>query len=460
MNINLPTLTDFLQHISTVNEPFILKNNGQPPLWSDESFHQSFYTQNPEQYALLALIDQAKPAQQIRMLFTLLQRSRAGMPKAMRQTLERVTDVLLTILHPDSILTTFLALRRVRANHKHTTRAILKYILNHPQFEDLALRRRPAVVDALEHALGKNTAQGAIKKLGGADESSANLPHKLLRKTCQAVKVQAVLPYLYRPPVGQGLMPPVGDIQYTLVHSKATEIFEKKQERPTTITATNRGEISATLVHLYRGGYSEELQKSLESSVQAASAELPNFSGKVALVLDASASTRSYGDREFCVLSQSVALKLILEKCCQNLQVYPVGGSGELPIPEGPTDLATALLDALEEKPDLVIIISDGYENLYPGDLARVVAALPLLGLQTPIVFCHSKFTDRDDLSLRRPAANLPQLEFWHQDDFSELLLHLFSRVAGGLGEQCLREFLLRKLDSLEKELTLWTASN
>jgi hypothetical protein len=457
---NIVTLTKFLQHIQTETQPFVIKNDGQPPLWQDAELHQSFYAQNPEQYALLALIDKVTTFQRVRMLFMLLQHSRAGMSPSMRQTLERVTNVLLAIVHPDLAIGVFLALRRVRANHKHTTRAILNYILNHPQLEDMALRRRPAIADILEHALGKNTARGAIKQLSQAETNAANSASKLLKNTRQIEQVKTVLPYLYRPPLGNGLMPPVGNVRYTSICETYTAGLEKDLQPPTTITATNRGEISATIVHLYRGGDSQELRNSLEVSVKTEAAKLPYFSGKVALVFDASASTRSYGEREFCALSQSVALKLVLEKCCPNLQVYFVGGSGELPVPEGETDLAMAVVDALLSEPDLVIIVSDGYENVYPGDLARVAATLPRLGAETPVVFCHSKFTDRDDLSLRRAAPNLPQLEFWHQDDFSELLLNLFSRVRSSLAEECFKEFLLRKLDCFERELVLWTANN
>lgn len=447
----METLTLFLEHLRSETAPFVLHRNGQPPQWKDAALHQSIYSENPEFYALLALMGNATSAQRMRMLFQLLQPSRNGMSASVRQTIERVTDVLMTVLPPDSVLKVFLALRRVRANHKHTTRAILKYILNHPQLEDLALRRRPAVVDALEHALGKNSARGAIKQLS----ASETLPQNLLRQTRQVAQVKAVLPHLYRPPIGQGGVAITGDVQYT----QAYQSLEANREPPKTVTATNRGEISAILVHLYRGGYSQELQKSLELSVQAASANLPFFPGKVALVLDASASTKSYGEREFCALSQSVAFKMVLSKCCQELQLHSVGGSGELPMPEGDTDLATALLDALANSPDLVVIVSDGYENQIPGDLARVVATLPQLGIQTPVVFCHSKFTEKDDLSLRRPALNLPQLEFWHQDEFADVLVSLFSRVPAK-GQESLREFLLQKLSHLEKELMLWTARN
>jgi hypothetical protein len=202
------------------------------------------------------------------------------------------------------------------------------------------------------------------------------------------------------------------------------------------------------------------LQRALDGYVEEAARELPRFEGKLAVVLDASASTRSYGEREYCALSQAVALQRVLEKRCANLQVHTVGGSGNPPMPEGNTDLATALLDALESEPDVVAIATDGYENVYPGDLERVVESLPGAGIQTPVVFCHSKFTRSDDLTLRRPAQNLPQLEFWHQDDFEDVLLSLFLMANGKGASDCLREFLLEKLYKVEKEVAPWTTIN
>src|SRR5262249_55842288 len=119
------------------------------------------------------------------------------------------------------------------------------------------------------------------------------------------------------------------------------------KERPRTITATNRGDIAATLIHVYRGGSNAELEQALVRYVDDAAAKLPKFDGRVALVLDASASTQGYGEREFCCVSQSQALRLVLEKCAAEVKVFTVGGDGSNPPrPAGDTDLATAVLEA------------------------------------------------------------------------------------------------------------------
>ncbi|MCJ8283067.1 MAG: VWA domain-containing protein [Rivularia sp. ALOHA_DT_140] len=445
---NQSILFNFINHLSLHNQPFELRHNGKPPEWDDEALHQEAYSYNPELYALFSTIEIVTPEQRLRILFQILKASRKGFSHNLRSTLESVTNFLLTILHPDKVLTVFLALKRVRANHKHTTRAILKYIFEHPQSLNMAVCRRPAVVDCLEHAIGKNVARACAKFVtSGADETYLN--QNLLRFLNDREKVKTILKLLYR---HEALQTPTGE--YRELHQKYTQILESQQERPKTVTATNRGDIAATLVHLYRGGQSEQLMEAVENYVNQAAAKLPRFNKTLALVFDASASTQSYGDRQYCCLAQSVALKLVLEKCCTKVKVYQVGGTVDvLPTPQGYSDIATSVLDAVKGNPDLIVIVSDGYENLYPGDLSRVVASLPQIGIETPVVFCHSKFTSQDDLELRRPAKNLPQLEFWHQEDFGHLMLSMMSMV-GEKTEADLREFLLARLNQLENEFT------
>jgi hypothetical protein len=447
MEANKLTTSNVLMHLRHESEPFIL-HNGVPPQWSDAVLHQSVYESNPELYALLAVTERVQPAQRVRILFQLLRASRAGMTHPQRSILNRVTQVLLAILHPDQVLTVFLALRRVRANHKHTTKAILNYILNHSHFEDMAGCRRPALVDSLEHAMGKNVARACAKMLTNPSVADDAYLHRHLLKFARDPQwVKIIFPLLY-----QGTRQ-TGTGAYQQVHQHSIEKIDPKREQPATVTATNRGDISATLIHLYRGGTSNELKQALADYVQETASELPYFNGKVAVVLDTSESTRSYGQREYCYIAQSVALKLVLEKCCANVQVFSGNNQGEIPLPEGHSDLATALLDALETQPDLVAIISDGYENVYPGDLARVAATLPQIGIEIPVVFCHSKFTKNDDLNLRHCAPNLPKLEFWHQDDFESLILSLFSQANSQLSEATVQDYLLKKLDKIERVL-------
>ena len=52
--------------------------------------------------------------------------------------------------------------------------------------------------------------------------------------------------------------------------------------------------------------------------------------------------------------------------------MFQVGGSlpvdgRRLPRPQGPTDLATAVLQAALAVPEAILIVSDGYENFSTG---------------------------------------------------------------------------------------------
>jgi hypothetical protein len=448
----LQDATTFVEHLRSGDKSFRVLRGESGPRWDDADQHQAAWERDPELYALSAVADRVRPAQRARVLFQVLDRTWAGLPEAVRVTLERVAGWLATVLPADDAVSVFLAVRRSRANHKHASRLLLRWLLNHPALEELAARRRRALVDCLEHAMGRNVARACARLLDGAD-ASPYLRRYLLRFADDVERMAAVVRFLYRRAVLPAV--PAGCPALDEVTPRADA--EPAAERLKTVTATNRGDVAATLVHIYRGGATEELRRALDCYVEDAAATLPHYDGTVALVLDASASTQGYGERAFACISQSQALCLVLERCCANLRVYTVGGSGDPPRPEGATNLAGTLLDALEGNPDLVAVVSDGYENDGAGDLARVVATLPAAGVRTPVVFCHSKFTAKDDLTLRRPAPALPELEFWHEEDFAEVLWSLFAG-AGGRGTDYLRSQLRRRLALLEKETRPWTS--
>jgi len=63
----------------------------------------------------------------------------------------------------------------------YATRAVVEFVLGHPDADALIRDRRPALVDCLEHALGKATARGCAQRIAGGDTSSAYVRRSLLR---------------------------------------------------------------------------------------------------------------------------------------------------------------------------------------------------------------------------------------------------------------------------------------
>ncbi|GAA1624857.1 hypothetical protein GCM10009733_021910 [Nonomuraea maheshkhaliensis] len=449
--MDTPTL---LQHFRTHDVPLVLSRSGEP-VWDDAELHRTAQLSDPEGYALLALVPGALPWQRARVLLRTLAATQDGLDERTRATLAKVTRALMFGLPPAYALTALLALRRLRANHKHVTRAVVAFVLEHPEADTLIEARRPALVDCFEHALGKTTARACARLIAEATETAEAagtartartaentetaggdggryLRRSLLRFTADPVLATKRLRALYAPGT-YGVPAP----------QEAPAPLDPVREYPPIVTPTNRGDIAATLVHLYQGGPAAELRPALAGYVAAATRGLPGLDASVAMVLDTSGSMRGYGEREWAVMSQAVALRLVLAEICDRFTVVETGGSERAPM--GSADLAGGLLDALGTGPDLVVIVTDGYENHLPGDLARVAATLPRAGVTTPVVRCLAAFTRGHDLTLREPAPGLPGQAFWHQDDFAGLLAWMFAHCAPGV--EWLRATMLGRLE-------------
>ncbi len=436
MRMNTNETAAFARLAEVVSAPR-LKRGGRGLLFEEAAWHAEVCAADPVAYGLMSTVDGVSAPQRARVAYTLLTTSWAGMAEADRALLDRVTLALLCAIPTAMALQVLLGARQARANHKHTRRAVLRYLLDHPALPTLLASRRPAVRDCVEHVLGRNTARAIA---GGAPE--AYVRRNLLRHVRRQDRARSVFGALYE---RTRLPKAVG------VDAHLDRPVEERTAMPKTVTAFNRGPISGALVQIYRGGPTPDLVEAVGRLADEVAAEIPRFEGRLGIVLDASESTRGYGEREYCCVAQTVALTHVLRRCCEQTFVCTVGGQGaESPVPTGSTDLASAVLDLLDTEPDLLVVVTDGYENAAQGDLADVVAALPAAGIGVPVVLAHSKFTDKDDLTLRRPAPALPEVSFWHQDQFDGLIRRLFAMSGGSAGAAFLRsqgEAGLRRLE-------------
>jgi hypothetical protein len=107
----------------------------------------------------------------------------------------------------------------------------------------------------------------------------------------------------------------------------------------------------------------------------------------------------------------------------------------------------------------VIAVVTDGYENREHGDLAAVARALPRAGVAAPVVVCQTQFTRKDDLALRRPAPALPEVGFWHESDFAEVLFTLASHAPAPAASAFVRRALDARLSDLEKELSPWISA-
>jgi hypothetical protein len=402
--------------------------------WHDEPLHRAAFGSDPALYILCAFARGIHPWQQARILYLLLTESRRILSPSLCAHCERIVLFLLATLPTDLVLSVFLAVRRARANHRHTVRAMLSYLLQHPDIEAMAQSRPREIRDCLEHALGQGRARyfGFHAPQLGRD---ASLSAPLRRYGGSEVRLRSLFECLYFG-VKKGEVR-YGKLPYT--------------------TPVNEPVASGTLVpllsRLYRDGTSPELISGLEAAIAGSSADLPSLPGRVALILDASASMRGNSEQPYAPIALAVAFERVLQVRCADLRSYSIGGFGWPPAPEGPTDFGRALLDALEGDPELILFLTDGYENLNEGDAARIVSTLRTLGLSTPVVCCCV------DLLAIFPAANVPAIPLRTAEDF-EATLQIFDMMIEPQAARTRIVNRLRARQSLwETEVLGWTVA-
>lgn len=193
--MDTPTLLAHLEHHGTA----LTLPRGAAPHWDDADLHRAAHAADPEGYALLGLAPAAAPWQRARVLLQVLAASQAGLDGAARAVQARAARVLSLGLPPAHALTALLALRRLRANHKHTTRAVLRFVLEHPAADALIAARRPALRDCFEHALGAAAARGCARRIAAGDTGSDYLRRRLLRFLTDPAAAPARVQALYRP---------------------------------------------------------------------------------------------------------------------------------------------------------------------------------------------------------------------------------------------------------------------
>ncbi|PHS08936.1 MAG: hypothetical protein COA78_12335 [Blastopirellula sp.] len=120
-----------------------------------------------------------------------------------------------------------------------------------------------------------------------------------------------------------------------------------------------------------RAKFMEAIEGSVTRTLNSSSKNL----GRVATVLDRSYSSSGSSEKQRRPLALAWACGRLLQSMAAEYQAFwtlPVEDELMLSA-KGQTDLATAMLAALKWKPDLVVIVSDGYENDPPGALSELL---------------------------------------------------------------------------------------
>ncbi len=338
------------------------------------------------------------------------------------------------------MLKLFGMLRRERVNNARTRRLILSEILSADGLEFWAVKYREKLRVALTHAWGRRTTSILRSVLAKSAEDRTEQESQIVRqnvtrfvrddvverpnvidKTAQCVRFVlgdetsmtlgrlaayceaksdfdrgAVLP----PETMEGLR--------SRYHNDRTsaEVLELTKSQLTTgqkIAVQRKAEQSGVevefdpakydavrlYVYAFEMGMTDEIRKALREKAEAAAARLPVQFGRVGVLIDASQSMVGHDTQARRPIATALALRDLLAATADDAVAITSDGrsseSYELVEPSGDTSLAAGLVQLLKSEPDVVFVLSDGYENAPAGRFGETVAAVRRIGIQTPI---------------------------------------------------------------------------
>lgn len=167
-------------------------------------------------------------------------------------------------------------------------------------------------------------------------------------------------------------------------------------------------------IYAFEMGMTEAIARALVTRAREAAAAFPARYGKVGILLDASESMRGSAEQKLRPMATALAVRDMLQHVGR-ASVVVCGGAVSpsdwmLVHPSGDTSLAEGLLDLIEESPEVIFVLSDGYENRPQGRFAEVVAALRSLGVGTPILQLDPVFAAESGGARELAAGLVPAL--------------------------------------------------
>lgn len=192
--------------------------------------------------------------------------------------------------------------------------------------------------------------------------------------------------------------------------------------------------------------------QALEKSAALTLRKSPLQLGRVAAVLDCSYSSSGSNEKRRRPLGVALGADYLLKAASQQYQAFWTTPTNDplLILPRGQTDLATPLLDALDWGADLVVIISDGWENDPPNAAAEILRIYRHhLDPQqkTSIVHCNPVYNPHD-FSLHPLSPAVPTVGLRDAEDLPTMLgFARFAQGSASLGE--LEEYLAERVKQM-----------
>jgi hypothetical protein len=400
--------------------------------------HDAFLAEDRQLYATLLRLPNLSGQTAMEIIQRLLAiTERGGHAISEEQRLQE--DILiierLSHLQVADVLQSFSKLVERRVNNQRTSGQIRAYILGTPQLESWAVNHRRVLKKLIRHALGNPVTLTCLHKFAQPTpdtKTKAYLHHYVLRYAKNTALAREVFLFLFGQlqqsqfrllnaylaarkniEAGKGLPIKVLRGIKATFHPKISKhrlrrlAKRDKIKREVTEAAEDADEsLVGWIRRYYRSDDPQTLITSLNTAIAQETLHIPHWLAHVYFIVDASASMRGFGNRQYNSMAIAIGLFKVFQQRIRQTQVAWIGATPSdddtFPQPAGSTTIAPALIEAAKQKPDVIILISDGYENVEQGDTATVLKGIKQLGIQIPIFHIVPAFTERDNIEDRQ----------------------------------------------------------
>ncbi len=362
-------------------------------------------------------------------------------------------------LPPQRMLKLFDQLRQARLNNARTRRLILRTLLGVQTLELWAVRYRRKLAAALQHAWGRRGASIVRAIAAKRPEQRTDRERKIMRQRVGRFLPSAVNQH----DVEQCVRFALGDEQDLTLprlrayHDAKAELTEgrglpfevlegirssfHRHVRPGQILEISKHHLTSgqqlTLqrtaqkdgvtiqldptrydpvrlyLYAFEMGMTHEIRCALQDKAVAGAECLPVRFEHVGIVLDTSASMNGHTTQKRRPVATTLALRDALCAAADRATLVTSDGRptnvGELTEPRGDTSLAAALVSVLRAGPEIVFVVSDGYENAPAGAVSDVMRVVRRLGVRTP-VFQASPVFAADAYGVRTLSDQVPAM--------------------------------------------------
>jgi len=360
-------------------------------------------------------------------------------------------------LPPQRMLNLFIALKKSRVNNKRTRVLILRSILGYEKLEFWAVKYRHKLAKSLQHAWGERDA-GIIKAILSKSQESYTtkentiLNRMILKYAKKGIRKEKVfecisfilgneenlkllllksyhdaktkfekgskLPYEVLEGIRSQFHPDrkTGDVlllsKKQLTTGQKLALQRKAKEEHVEVKFNPKDYDTVRLyLYAYEMGMTVTIKKELKRKAKTLAMRLPTKLNHIGILVDVSESMVGHRTQKRRPIAVTLAIRDVLIAASEKISICYSNGDNlkdfDLIEPAGETALAEGLVSLLQEKPDSIFILTDGYENTPAGRLNEAIIAARRIGVEIPI-YQISPVMAAETLGVRALSEEIP----------------------------------------------------